>query len=197
MKVRFLPAALVTAALLLAAAVPAEAQKARRQDRNITIELTFGTVQSIESVKLGSKAAQGAADGGIAGLAAAHGDTGDNLAGAAAGAAVGALLAQALIKHKADAITVQRADGSMIKVIMDHATVIVGDCVSIEEGNSTNLRRTAPEMCSGGPHHDDEDIQQRHLNDADECHQAKLALLEADEEDAFNRALEKVKILCH
>jgi outer membrane lipoprotein SlyB len=173
------------------------ASQTNRADRNVTINITYGKVLEIEQVKLKSKAGQGAALGGIAGLAVAHGDTGDNLAGAAAGAAVGALLSQALTKHKAEAITVQKFDGSTVKVVMDHADVVVGDCVSLEEGRTTNLRRVAPEMCTDGEHHVDEEIRESHVSDAEECHQAKLELLEATEQEAFDRALQKVKILCH
>ena len=198
MKIRAIAVTLVIAFILTTVSTPAFAQKkTNRADRNITTELSYGTVQSIERVKLKSKAAEGAALGGIAGLAATHGDAGDNLAGAAAGAAAGALLAHALTKHKADAITIQRVNGSMIKVIMDHANVIAGDCVSIEEGSTTNLRRVSPEMCVDATHHEDEDIEASLTGDAEECHQAKLALLAAEDQESFDRDLEKVKILCY
>jgi hypothetical protein len=85
----------------------------------------------------------------------------------------------------------------MIRVIMDHANVIADDCVSIEEGSTTNLRRVAPEMCVDATHHDDEDIDASLTGDAEECYQAKLALLAAEDQESFDRDLEKVKILCY
>lgn len=195
MRFRVRTAVVVAAALCMAA--PSMAQTTKRVDRNVTIEVGYGRVVDVEQVKLKSKAASGAAVGGIAGLAAAHGDTGDNLAGAAVGAAVGALLTQALTKHKAEALTVERLDGAVVKVVMDHADAVVGDCVAIEEGRTTNVRRVSPEMCLAGWHHEDDAILENHFDDAAQCHQAKLELLETDDEAAFDRALQKVKILCH
>jgi outer membrane lipoprotein SlyB len=186
-------------ALVVAAAVPSAsmAQTTRRVDRNITINLEYGTVLGVEQVDLKSRAASGAALGGIAGLAVHHGDTEDNLVGAAAGAALGALLSEALAKHKAYAITIDLLEGDNVEVILNKTDVRAGDCVALEQGNTTNVRLVSAEMCDWGPHHDDADVRASHARVADECHQAKLELLEAEEPEAFERALKKVDILCH
>jgi hypothetical protein len=157
----------------------------------------YGRVLGVEQVDLKSRAASGAALGGIAGLAVHHGDTEDNLVGAAAGAALGALLSEALAKHKAYAITIEPLGGDNVEVILNTTDVRPGDCVALEQGNTTNVRRVSEEMCSWGDHHDDWDIHQSHVDDAEECHQAKLELLETSEPEAFERALKKVDILCH
>lgn len=193
-------AASAAALALVAAIAPprtAEAQNTRRVDRNTTIKLVYGRALDVQQVDLKSRAASGAALGGIAGLAVAHGDTEDNLVGAAAGAALGALLSEALAKHKAYAITIEPLEGDNVEVILNKTDVRPGDCVALEQGNTTNVRRVSEEMCAWGPHHEDDDIWQSHAQDADECHQAKLELLDTDEPEAFERALRKVDVLCH
>jgi hypothetical protein len=59
---------------------------------------------------------------------------------------------------------------------------------------SSRFRHRLPRF---GPHHDDDDIWESHLQDAEECHNAKLELLGADDAETFERALKKVDILCH
>ena len=70
------------AALALLIAVPtssALAKKTKRSDRNTTIEISYGLVESVEVVKLKSNAAKGAAIGGFAGLAVGGSSTKNNL----------------------------------------------------------------------------------------------------------------------
>jgi outer membrane lipoprotein SlyB len=182
--------------LAIGLAIPALGQRTARRDRHTTIAISYGEVVEFEEVKLKSTAAQGAALGGLAGLA---GSSSHHAArDAAAGAALGALLAQALTKHKANAYTVRLADGSVVKVIVDHQEHLrVGDCVSVEEGNTTNLRLVEASLCQGTNLHDDPQVAESHQGDAEACQAAKQQLLESDGEDEFNRALEKVKVLCH
>ena len=178
-------------------AIPALGQKTRRGDRNQPIEISYGIVESVRTVKLKSQAGSGAALGGIAGLAAAHGSTKHNVEGAAAGAALGALIAQVASKHKAQEFVVKRTDGSEFELVIDHADTIVGDCVAIESGSHTNLRRVSPEMCEDEYHHDNPVIDAHMGSDAAACEAAKQFLLKSDTEDELDVAVEKVKILCH
>lgn len=189
---------LAIAALLLAPPVAAkEKKKVKRSQRGVAIEITYGTIESVETVKLKTKAGQGAAVGGLVGLSASEGNTKKNLETAAVGAAVGALLTKAFEKHKAQQYQVRRLDGSEFMVVIDHADAAVGDCVAVEQGSTTNLRRVSVNMCSDGTHHQDESIASSHTNDAEECHVAKEMLLETEDEAAFERALTRVKVLCH
>jgi len=178
-------------------ATAAYAKKTKRSDRNVTIEISYGLVESVETVKLKSKAASGAAVGGFAGLVASHGDSTQRLETAAAGAAVGALIAQLATKHKAQQFVILRSDGSEIKVIIDHADAIAGDCVAVEEGPQTNLRRVSDVKCTAGPHHDDPDVQQAADTEASACDMAKVLLLDAQTAEEVEQAANKVKILCH
>jgi hypothetical protein len=130
-------------------------------------------------------------------VAVASGGTKENLEGAAAGAGLGALIAQLASKHKAQSYDIRRLDGSEIRVIIDHSDAAAGDCVAIEEGRHTNIRRVEPTMCSDGEHHADAEIRQSAQSEAEECHAAKQQLLEASTQGEVDRAASKIKILCH
>lgn len=177
------------------AVTTAEAEKVSRRDRHQTIDLSYGRIVDFEEVKLKSRAGKGAAVGGLAGLT--NASRGHSARDAAAGAALGALLTQAISKHKANSYTVRRTDDQEIKVILDHHTHFrIGDCVSIEEGATTNLRQVSPNLCESEDLHSDMEIRESHLDLADECHRAKEMLLAADDQ-GFDRALETMKALCY
>jgi outer membrane lipoprotein SlyB len=168
-----------------------------RSQKNQPIAITYGKVIAAEEVKMDSAVAGGAAVGGVVGLATGHGDR-----DRAKRAALGALLAGVLTKvaegsRKAEAFTVQRSDGSTLKIVQDLADIRVGDCVSVEQGQTSNVRRVSDQMCVDGGHLQDRSIQRSHVQDADECHQAKDEVLKATTDDAFARAERKVRILCH
>ena len=173
-------------------------QRVRRSERNTQIEIQYGKVLSVETVKVKSGASRGAKWGGAAGIAVQHDDAGDALVGAAAGAALGALVGHlAGGKHWAEAYVVRLADGSDVKIVTDHGDAAEGDCVAVEQGRYTNLRHVAGEMCEEGPHHEDEGIQTVGSADGERCEQAKEELLRAETEADLELAMNKVKILCH
>jgi len=183
----------------LGVAAPAMADKASSREKHRTIRVSYGVVLEIEKVKIKSNAGKGAVMGGMVGLAAGHKQSGKNQrTSAAAGAVLGALIARAAEgKHKANGYTVRLTDGSTVKIIMDHADAIAGDCVAIEEGQTSNLRRVAAGMCEGTGLHQEEAIQEQHADQADACQLAKEALLEAETEKSVDLAMQKVKVLCH
>lgn len=100
-------------------------------------------------------------------------------------------------KHQAQAYVIRLADGSDIKVITNKSDAQEGDCVSVEEGKYTNLRPVSDVMCTEGIHHDDEDIWESHVEDAQECDIAKQQLLRAETDEDLERAKSKVQVLCH
>lgn len=190
---------LLCLALALSGAAPVLADKISRREKHRTIRVSYGVVVDIDEVKLKSGAGQGAVMGGMVGLAAGHGQSGKNRrTSAAAGALLGALLARAAEgKHKAEGYAVRLTDGSTVKIIMDHADAQVGDCVAIEEGQTSNLRRVAAQMCDGPDLHTDEEVRGLHDEQADACHEAKEVLLAAQSEAELDLAMKKVKVLCH
>lgn len=173
--------------------------KVPKMDRNTSINMSYGIVLEVESVKLQSDAAKNATLAGMVGLATSHGKSDKDKAGSAiAGALLAGLITKAVEgKHKANAFTVRRTDGSTVKIIMDHADVRVGDCVSIEEGRTSNLRHVSEVLCQDTSLQSDVHIEESHSIDADECHMAKELLLKAETEEDFDRATLKIKILCH
>jgi hypothetical protein len=169
-----------------------------RADRNQTINIVYGKVALIEEATASSAAAGGAAVGGIVGLATQHGKRGgDKVAGAAGGALLGALLTRAAEgSRQLQAYTVRETDGSTVKIIQEPADIRVGDCVAVEQGSTSNVRRVAGDMCEAGPHLSDAAITASHAQDAGECFTAKRELLSANSDADVARAGTKVHILC-
>ena len=172
-----------------------------RQDQNVPISISYGQITSVEQVDLesdvGKNATLGAIVGGVIGLA-----TGQNFAGAAAGAGAGAALGGITTRvaegsSKATAYIVQRQSGGEVKVVTDHSHLVVGDCVAIETGRTTNLRRVSQEMCSPATNHPvEQELRAMHQQDARECDAAKQALLAAQGDQEIDAAVKKVRVLC-
>lgn len=164
------------------------------------MQISYGKVQSVEAIDLQSDVGKGAAIGGLWGLAATSGGNSSDMVG---GAAVGALLGGLTTKisegsSKAWAYMVQRNDGSVVKVVSDNSHLAAGDCAVIETGETTNIRRIAPEMCHASlPVETREAIDNSHRDDANECNQAKQELLAAQTDEQLDRAKVKIEILCH
>ena len=161
------------------------------------ITINYGVVQDIESVKLKSNAPNNAVMGGIIGAA----TSGSHNRGkhAAEGALAGALLT-ALIQHKkkANQYLIGLANGSSIKVTTEQGGIRMGDCVSVEQGSMTNVRRVSDAYCSHPEHEafDHPVVQAKGHQDAAACHQAKEFALNAQTETAVDIALKKVQIFC-
>jgi outer membrane lipoprotein SlyB len=181
-------------------ATPGLAQQATAADRNKVITVRYGTVLESEDVKLqGEAAGKGAVFGGLIGLYAGHDKSGKNQrASAAAGAALGAIVARvAEGSHKAEAYTIRMTSGEVIKVIQDHGEIGIGDCVSVEQGRTTNVRHVAAELCGGTPLRADVAVAEHHKDQADACQQAKDQFLAASDAETLAVAEQKVKVLCH
>lgn len=183
---------LVLAAALLSAQVS-------RDSRNKTIRIQYGKVAKIDAVTMKSDAVPaGAVVGGILGLALSGPKAKDKAAGAAIGAGGGALMGKALEgKNTASAFTITMNDGSTIKVITEQKDLRVDDCVSVEQGDQTNLRRVDAVFCDRGSSvHTDADVQQDQQRDSDVCQSAQQQLLDATTDADMQRAVAKVKALC-
>lgn len=171
-----------------------------RRNKNSTMQISYGKVQSVEDINLQSEVGKGTAIGGLWGLAAnSRGNSSDMAAGIAVGALIGGLTTKiAEGSSEAWGYMVQRNDGSVVKVVSDNSHLVVGDCAVIETGETTNIRRIASEMCQLNlPAESREAIDESHRNDADECNHAKKELLAANTNEQLDRAKMKVEILCH
>lgn len=170
-----------------------------RADVNTPISISYAVVTASEKVQLKSDVGKSAATGGVLGLLIGA-VSGGNLEGAAIGAAAGAAVSGTVTKidegsSEAMSYTLQRPNKSEFKVVTDNDQLQVGDCVAVETGKTTNLRRAEPDMCQ--PHPVDKDQVARSQRSAADCDAAKQQLLKAETTEELNAATEKVKLLCN
>jgi len=162
-----------------------------------SIDISYGVVKSIGQEKVNSKAAQGALMGGVVGAAAggSHNRGKHALAGALAGGIISAILQG---KREAYAYDILTTDGREKMVLTEQDDIRVGDCVSIEEGKTTNIRRVPPVHCEHRQHlvMSEPMVQSKAHGDAAECHAAKSIALKASTEEEMDLALKKVQVFC-
>ena len=167
------------------------------QDVNQSISINYGIVEAVEKKKVDSNALGGAALGGVIGAATSgHHHRGKN---AAIGALSGGVL-MAILEGKRDAwaYRIEMTDGGEKQVITEQAEVRTGDCVAVEEGRMTNIRRVASVHCQHQKHPvmNDYMVKAKAGEGAAECHVAKEMALKASTEDEMDIALKKVQIFC-
>ena len=88
--------------------------------------------------------------------------------------------------------SVKLLDGGTVNITTEQGHIDVGDCVSIERGQSANIRRVAQVFCDVP----EEGVYPKHQQEAKECSAAKQELVEAQGSEAIDAAIRKVKILC-
>ena len=175
--------------VLGALTIPASAQT--RRDKNQVIAVAYGTVVGIERVKLESQAAKGAALGGLVGLAASGGSK--RTKRAATGAVVGGVGTRVLEgSNEALEYTVRLNSGADVKMITDQTGMRLGDCVSVEQGRSGNIRRVSSVHCEANDTAPTADHQQ----EANACATAKDEIAAATSEAELDLAVKKARILC-
>jgi outer membrane lipoprotein SlyB len=202
------------AAVVLAMVLSSPASGQRRGD---VVSVNYGKVTGVKQVQLQSAAAGGAVAGGLVGAVRARGRSGGSRARSAAlGAAIGGVGTRILEgSNEAIEYTVRlNESGRDVRVVSEPTGARVGDCVSVEQGRQTNVRRVSSVHC------ETEDAvptpapapppaaaptpvtaptttpTEAHIAEATACDQAKQQLLEADEEDALELAIRRIRILC-
>ena len=168
-----------------------------RSQLNSSFEIRYGTVETIERVKIQSQAAQGAVTGGlIGGLTSGHSHRGQHaLEGAVAGALLTALLEG---NRQGYQYMVDFDDGSVTKVVTESAGIAEGDCVAVELGQTANIRRTSSVHCEHTDHEAlaEPVVHEKRQAEAAECHAAKDMALQATTNEATDIALKKVRVFC-
>ena len=178
-------------ALLVSAAFALPSLAQTRRDKNQVIAVAYGTVIGIERVKLESQAAKGAALGGLVGLAASGGSK--RTKRAATGAVVGGVGTKVLEgSNEAMEYTVRLNSGADVKMITDQTGMRMGDCVSVEQGRSGNIRRVSSVHCEAR----DASPTADHQSEADACAKAKDAIATASTDQEFDLAIKKARVLC-
>ena len=195
-----LRATLTLAALAGLAACAGGGNMVSPSSLNQAVGVSYGTVESVTPVKVSPTGEiAGGVMGGLLGLALTAGHSGGSMLLAGAGGALaGGLLGNELQGgDTANQFTIERTDGSTIQVTTEQRDLRVGDCVAIEQGRHTNLRRTAARLCEpGGALAADTRVSLEAQNDAQVCHDAKEDLLGTQGEAAIKAAAARVQALC-
>jgi outer membrane lipoprotein SlyB len=172
--------------------------------------VAFGRITAVTMVTQDNPNARvgGTIVGGVIGAAAGSGRSGSNRAlGGLGGAFAGNQIGRIATQRQAFQYTILMGGTQTITMVTDQAGKRVGDCVAVERGEFNNLRLVADSKC--GP--SQRAAQARPAtppppapvqptaadrSQAESCIRAKEQLLEAETEDAFDRAERRVRLLC-
>jgi outer membrane lipoprotein SlyB len=179
-------------ASFFAVAILLASQHALAQKSGQSMQINYGIVVASKYVQEASNAGKGAVVGGAIGLYTGKGkSSGTKFRRTAAGAAVGGATASAAEYQ------VKTASG-IIVIISDQTEVHVDDCVVVEtpgKGNA-NIRRVAETFCEPESATVVAELEDEMLEEAEECVAAKRELATAESDEAVDRALRKISILC-
>ena len=179
---------------LALASEPCFAQKSGQ-----SIQIQYGIVVASKYVQEKSNSGKGALVGGAIGLYAGKGkSSGTKFRRTTAGAVIGGATTSAVQgDREAREYQVQTSTGITV-ILSDQTEIVVDDCVIIETPNkgNANIRRVANTYCDPASAEVVADLQDEMLEEAQECSAAKSALSTADTDDAVDRALRKISILC-
>ena len=118
------------------------------------------------------------------------------VAGAAAGAGLGALVAKETA-GTAERFTVRLVNNSTIDIVLENQDVRVGDCVSVEQGTHANLRRVSSVLCSTPASHPAySSMNAETMRESSDCVAAKQELLKAATTEQTDIAYKKMRALC-
>jgi len=164
-----------------------------------SMQIQYGYVVASRYVEEKSNAGKGALIGGAIGLYSGKGkSSGTKFRRTAAGAVVGGATASA-VQGSRDAREYQvRTASGVIVILSDQTEINVDDCVVVEtpsKGNA-NIRRVADTYCDPASAEVVAELQDEMLEEAEECMMAKRELATADTDEAVDRALRKISILC-
>ena len=93
-----------------------------------------------------------------------------------------------------------RNEGTAIQIATEQTEIRVDDCVFVEEaGGTANIRRAPATACEPESQQvmQDAAIIEEMQEEASECAAAKQELVDADSDEAIDRAVRKVKLLCY
>jgi outer membrane lipoprotein SlyB len=171
--------------------------------------VNFGRITAVRAVSESDARAQvgGALVGGTLGAAVGSGRSGSNRAlGGIGGAFAGQQIGRMASQRQAFEYTILLGGTSTITLISDQAGKRVGDCVAVERGSLNNIRLVADSKCgptparaapaTPAPAPAPSKPTQADIGAANACIQAKEQLLAAENDEAFDRAERRVRLLC-
>jgi outer membrane lipoprotein SlyB len=172
----------------------------QRSGQSVTVRT--GTVTAMRSVDLNDGSAIGGAlVGGAFGAALTRSSKGSGRRDR--NAAIGAVLGGAAAAARTQpgrVYTVTTNEGTMIQIATEQTEIRVDDCVFVEEaGGTANIKRAPATACdpASADVMDDGDIVAELQEEATECAAAKQTLIDADSDEAIDRAVRKMKLLCY
>ncbi len=164
-----------------------------------SIQIQYGVVVASRYVQEKSNAGKGVLVGGAIGLYAGKGkSSGKKFRRTTAGAVLGGATASAAQGSRAAReYQVKTATGAIV-IISDQTEIQVDDCVIVENpgGKNANIRRVASTYCDPASADVVAELRDEMLEEAQECVAAKNELSAAATDDAVDRALRKISILC-
>ncbi len=152
-----------------------------------SVTLQYGTVEGVKIVHDDGRRAGGAVIGGFAGAAIADDHRG---LGMLAGGLIGGSIQKHNTTETLNQYTVKLPTGATLVVNSDQNDLIVGDCVVVEQGEYTNVRRVSSINCHLDQQPD------HHVAAANNCQKAKDELNKANTDDEIEQAVIKVRTLC-
>jgi outer membrane lipoprotein SlyB len=155
------------------------------------VTINYGTVTAASTIKEESKHAGGALAGGL--LGAVIGPSRHRGLRIAASAAAGAAILGSATDGTAQQYTIKLVTGGQELISTEQDDIRVNDCVAVEQGEHTNLRRVGSAFCDGTH---DGDPPKHQQDAAGTCDAAKDELAAADSDDDVNIAVKKVRVLC-
>jgi len=166
--------------------------------------VNYGRITAVNLVTEQNRAAQtgGAIVGGALGAASARNRSGGTAALRAGGGVIaGQQLGRVLTQRQTFEYTILIGGTSTVTMVTDEAGLRVGDCVAVERGSFNNLRlvddsRCNPRPAAGQKAAPPPKATAADIRQADACIQAKEQLLDAETDDAFDRAYRRVRLLC-
>ena len=164
-----------------------------------SIQIQYGVVVASKHVEEKSNAGKGALVGGAIGLYAGKGkSSGTKFRRTTAGAVVGGATAKAAQGSLAAREYQVRTATGITVIVSDQTEIVVDDCVIVETPNkgNANIRRVASTYCDPASAEVVAELQEESLEEAQECADAKTELASASTDDAVDRALRKISILC-
>ena len=189
-----------TAAITCGVVIIATNSLAQRAGQAVTVR--YGTVTGMQIVDLNnSDALKGALVGGAFGAALTKSSKSSSRRNrnAAIGATLGAISGAAK-RNEGRLYSVQTNEGSVMKIATEQTEIRIDDCVIVEEsGGRTNIRRTAMSTCSAETQEilKEPKMVEEMQEEAADCLAAKDELVNAETDDALERAVRKIQVLCY
>ena len=187
----------LSVALMVALAGCASTTPGTGSSRNQVISVQYGTVENVQQVAMAPSYGASSLIGGALGLLATGGRSNlTKVAGTAAGAGLGALVAKETA-GTAERFTVRLVNNSTIDIVLENQDVRVGDCVSVEQGTHANLRRVSSVLCSTPASHPAySSMNAETARESSDCLAAKQALLKAATTEQTDIAYKKMRAFC-